>query len=118
MQENIQIYYLEVVTLDVEQVCASYTHTLNTAFSGPVAELGGARTAIVSNGGSLGVRAPMHEAEEPTTRPYYLVDDIEKAVNDAEANGAQIAVPPMDIAGRGQCAIIMFGTIQSGFWQV
>ncbi len=118
MKENIQVHYLEVVTPNVEQVCTSYSQTMNVSFSDAVAELGGARTATLSNGGMLGIRAPMHDAEEPTTRPYYLVDDIEKAVNEAAKTGAKIAVPPMEIPGRGKCAIIMFGFVQSGFWQV
>lgn len=118
MQENIKVYYLEIVTPNVEQVCASYSHTLQVTFSEPVAVFGGAQTATLSNGGTLGVRAPMHEGEEPTTRPYYLVDDIDKAVNEAEAIGAEVLVPPMEIPGHGQCAIVMLGTIQSGFWQI
>ncbi|MGH1539233.1 MAG: VOC family protein [Arenicella sp.] len=113
-----QVHYLEVVTPNVEQVCTSYSQTMNVSFSDAVAELGGARTVPLSNGGMLGIRAPMHDAEEPTTRPYYLVDDIEKAVNEAAKTGAKIAVPPMEIPGRGKCAIIMFGFVQSGFWQV
>ncbi len=118
MKENIQVHYLEVVTSNVEQVCTSYSQTMNVSFSDAVAELGGARTATLSNGGMLGIRAPMHDAEEPTTRPYYLVDDIEKAVNEAAKTGAKIEVPPMEIPGRGKCAIIMFGFVQSGFGQV
>ena len=118
MKESIQVYYLEVVTPNVEQTCASYSQTLEVTFSDAIAELGGARTAMLSNGGTLGIRAPMHEAEEPTTRPYYLVADIEKAVNEAKNTGAEIAVPPMEIPGHGKCAILMFGSIQYGFWQV
>ena len=118
MKENLQIHYLEIVTPNVEQVCASYSQTLEISFIDTVAELGDARTAALPNGGTLGIRAPMHNAEEPATRPYYLVADIDKAVDEAKKSGADIAVPPMDIPGRGQCAIIMFGAIQSGFWQV
>ena len=118
MRENIQVHYLEIVTPNVEQMCSSYSQTLDISFSPAVTELGGAQTANLSNGGMLGIRAPMHEAEEPTTRPYYLVDNIEKAVKEAEESGAEIAVPPMDIPGRGKCAIIMLGSIQSGFWQI
>lgn len=118
MKENTQVHYLEVVTPDVDGVCASYSQSLNVSFSDAMAEFGGARTVSLSNGGTLGIRAPMHDAEEPTTRPYYLVADIEKAVNEAEKSGAFVAVPPMEVSGRGKCAIIMFGLVQSGFWQV
>lgn len=118
MTTTAQVYYLEVVTADVEQVCASYAASLGVTFSDAVMELGGAFTATLSDGGTLGVRAPMHDAEEPATRPYYLVDNIEQAVQQAADSGAQVAVPPMDIPGRGKCAAPMYGAIQSGFWQV
>ncbi len=118
MQDKALVHYLEVVTPNVDLVCESYSASLNISFTEVISELGGARTAKPSNGGLIGVREPMHEAEEPTTRPYYLVSDIEKAVEDAIGSGAEIAVPPMEIPDRGKCAIIMFGAIQSGFWQV
>lgn len=118
MKKVIQVHYLEVVTTNVEQVCESYTKSLGVVFSEAVAELGGARTASLSSGGTLGVRAPMHEDEEPTTRPYYLVDNIDAAVEAENNNGAEVAVPPMEIPGRGRCAILMYGAIQSGLWQV
>jgi len=117
-REKLGLDYLEIVTPDVEQVCASYSKTLGVSFSDAVAKLGGARTTALSEGGTLGIRAPMHDAEEPTTRPYYLVTDIEKAVCEAEKSGALVAVPPMEIPDRGICAIIMFVLVQSGFWQV
>jgi len=118
MAKSLQVHYLEVVTPDVTKVCSSYTQTLGVSFSDPISELGNARTAALSNGGTIGVRAPMHEAEAPVTRTYYLVADIEKAVEEGRNTGAKIAVPVMDIRGRGKCAILMYGAIQSGFWQV
>ncbi len=117
MKENVQVHYLEVVTSEVEKICESYSLALGVSFSDAVPELGNARTANLDNGGILGIRAPMHEAEEPTTRPYYLVSDIEKAVVEAKNRGAEIAVPPMEIPGRGKCSILMYGAIQSGLWQ-
>ena len=118
MAEGIKVHYLEIVSTNVEQVCASYEQTLGISFSDMIEELGNARTAALSDGGTLGVRAPMHAAEEPVTRNYYLVADIEKAVEEAGNTGAKIAVPVMDIPGRGKCAILMYGAIQSGLWQV
>ena len=118
MNDGVQVYYLEVVSADVEKICASYAQSLEVAFSEPIAELGGARTADLPSGGMLGVRAPMHDAEEPTTRPYYLVGNIEEAVAAAKDSGAEIAVPPMEIPGRGKCAVLFYGPIQSGLWQV
>ncbi|GBL04325.1 VOC family protein [Glaciecola sp. KUL10] len=114
-----RIHYLEIVTSNVNQVCDFYSQTLGVSFSDAIPELGGARTANLLNGGTLlGVRAPLHETEEPTSRPYYLVSNIVKAVEAAKNSGAQVAVPPMEISGRGQCAVLMFGPIQSGLWQV
>ena len=50
--------------------------------------------------------------------PAYLVADIEQAVSEAKNEGAEAAVPPMEIPGRGKCAILFYGSIQSGLWQV
>ena len=48
-------------------------------FAEPEPGLGNARTAVLTSGGMIGVRAPMHAAEEPVVRPYLLVDDVEAA---------------------------------------
>ncbi|WP_415898136.1 hypothetical protein [Neptuniibacter sp. QD57_21] len=53
-----------------------YSKTLNVSFGDAIAELGNARTITLADGSTLGIRMPMHDAEEPTTRPYYLVSDI------------------------------------------
>lgn len=118
MKSQAHIHYLEVVTPDVERVCALYSMSMGASFGKPVSELGGAYTANLGNGAILGIRAPMHDAEQAVTRPYYLVDDIEKAVEQAKTNGAEIAVPPMEIPGYGHCAILMCAGVQSGLWQV
>jgi uncharacterized protein len=91
--------------------------------SSPVVEafqkyLGSARTAQLSNGGMLGVRATMHDGEKSVTRAYVLVEDIEAAVAAAAYRGAVIAVPPMKIAGHGTCAIFFHGGIEAGLWQL
>ena len=118
MTSSVKIHYLEVVTSNVDQICDSYSQTLGVSFDELIPELGGARIAKLFEGGLIGVRTPMHEAEEHTTRPYYLVPDIAIAVEKAEDLGALIAVPPMEIPGYGKCAILMHGTIQSGLWEV
>lgn len=116
--QDYPIHYLEVVTPDVDTVCAAHAAASGASFGGTVAELGGARIADLAGGMTLGVRAPMHEAEEPTTRPYYRVADIQQAVAEAEQAGAVLAVPPMEIPGRGQCAVLMVGIVQFGYWQI
>ena len=99
-------------------MCATYAKLHGVSFGDPVAGLGNARTAALAGSGLIGVRAPMHEAEEPVVRPYWLVDDIEAAVSAAVEAGAEIAHPPMEIPGHGTFAIFVQGGIQHGLWQV
>ena len=65
----------------------------------------------------VGVRAPMHETEEPVVRPYWLVDDIEAAVAAAVEAGGKVAHPPMEIPGHGTFAIYIQGGVHHGLWQ-
>jgi len=113
-----QIQYLEIVTPDVDAVCAAYAIVHGVQLSEPEAGLGGARTADLVGGGRIGIRAPMHETEEPVVRPYVLVDDIEAAAKAAEEAGAEIAHPPMEIPGHGKFAIFIQGGIHHALWQL
>jgi uncharacterized protein len=113
-----QLHYLEIVTPDVEAVCATYSKLHGARFSEPEAGLGNARTASLPDGGKIGVRAPMHEAEDPVVRPYLLVEDIAAAVKAAEESGGEIALPPMELPGHGTCAVFIQGGIQHGLWQL
>lgn len=112
-----KIQYLEIVTKNVDAVCAAYAATNEVQFGEPDAGLGNARTAAMPHGGWVGVRAPMRENEEPVVRPYWLVDNIEAAVASAEEAGAKIAHPPLEIPGHGTFAIYIQGGIQHGLWQ-
>lgn len=112
------VHYLEIVTSDVKAACTLYSKMHEVTFSDPDQNLGGARTARLANGGTLGVRAPMHGAERPVVRPYILVKDIEASVAAAANCGAMVAVPPMKIAGHGTCAIVIQDGIESGLWQI
>ena len=112
-----QIYYLEIVTSDVDAVCAVYSAANGLQFGDPDAGLGNARTAVLPGGGRVGVRAPLRESEEPVVRPYWLVDDIESAVAAAVEAGAQLAHPPLEIPGHGTFAIYIEGGNQHGLWQ-
>ena len=112
-----QVQYLEIVTPDVEGTCETYSRLHGVSFSEPVAELGGSRTADLPNGGRIGVRAPMQEAETPVVRPYVLVADIDAAAQAAVDSGGEIAHPPMDLPGQGHFAIFIQGGIQHGLWQ-
>ena len=112
-----QVHYLEIVTKDVDSVCASYAQLHGVSFSEPEAGLGNARTAALANGGLVGVRAPMHETEEPVVRPYLLVEDIDAAAAAAVTSGGEIAHPPMEIPNHGKFAIYIQGGVHHGLWQ-
>tara|TARA_R110002096_G_scaffold61596_1_gene153092 strand:+ start:1171 stop:1515 length:345 start_codon:yes stop_codon:yes gene_type:complete len=113
-----QVHYLEVVTKDVDAVCAGYSAANGMQFGAPVAGLGNARTAALPGGGVVGVRAPMRESEESVVRPYWLVDDIQSAVAAAQASGGVVAHPPMEIPGHGTFAIYIQGGVEHGLWQL
>ncbi|MEM9744417.1 MAG: hydroxylase [Pseudomonadota bacterium] len=112
-----QVQYLEIVTPAVDALCAQYAAAHSVTFSSPDAALGGARTARLGDGALLGIRAPLREDEAPVVRPYMLVDDLEAAVAAAQEAGATLALPPMELAGHGRCAIVIQGGIDCGFWQ-
>ena len=112
-----QVYYLEVVTKDVDAVCATYAAAKGVQFGPPDAALGNARTAPMPGGGLVGVRAPLRETEQPVVRPYWLVDDIDAAVAAVTKSGAVIALPPMKLPGHGTCAIYFQGGVEHGLWQ-
>ena len=113
-----RVHYLEIVTPEVDAVCASYEAACNTTFGEPEAELGGARTATLADGGIVGVRAPMHASEEPVVRPYWLVPDAQAALDKAAAAGAEIAHPPLEIPGKGTFAIYIQGGVHHALWQL
>ena len=114
----LQICYLEIVTREVDKVCAAYEAAQDVQFGEAEAGLGNARTAPLAGGGRVGVRAPMHESEEPVVRPYWLVNDIQKAVAAAVAAGGVVAHPPLEIPGHGTFAIYIQGGIHHGLWQL
>lgn len=112
-----KIQYLEIVTPDVDAACTLYSQMHGVDFGDADPSLGGARTASLASGGMLGIRAPMRETETPVVRPYVLVEDIKASVKAAAESGAEIAMPPMEIPGHGQFAIVIQGGIESGLWQ-
>lgn len=113
-----QVYYLEIVTQEVDATCADYAQLHGIIFGEGDPGLGNARTATLANGGMIGVRAPMHASEQPVVRPYVLVEDIDAAVAIAVKSGGEIALPPMELPGHGRCAIYFRGGVQHGLWQV
>jgi predicted enzyme related to lactoylglutathione lyase len=113
-----RVHYLEIVTPDVDAVCAAYASANGLRFGDPDAGLGNARTAALPGGGMVGVRAPMHESEDPVVRPYWLVDDLESALAAAVDAGGEVAHPPLEIPGHGTFAIYFAGGAQHGLWQL
>lgn len=117
-EESLQVHYLEIVTPDVEATCGTLAKLHGVEFGEPVAGLGNARTAPLAGGWRIGVRAPMHEQEEPVVRPYVLVEDLAAAVEAAQAAGGEVAVASMEIPGEGLCAIYFQGGIEHGLWEL
>ena len=113
-----QVYYLEIVASDVDAVCAAYEAAHRIQFGSAAPLLGGARTAPLPDGGSIGVRGPLRDTEEPVVRPYWLVDDIEAALDAVSKQGASVAHPPLEIPGKGTFAIYIQGDVLHGLWQL
>jgi predicted enzyme related to lactoylglutathione lyase len=115
---GMRVQYLEIVTKEVDTVCASYAAANGLEFGEPDVRLGNARTAVAPDGGLVGVRAPMRETEAPVVRPYWLVEDIAAAVDEVVKSGGEIAHPPMEIPGHGRFAIYFSGGVELGLWQL
>lgn len=113
-----KVHYLEIVSHDVDAVCRAYEITYSVSFSEQDELLGGARTCVLADGSIVGIRGPLSDTEEPVVRPYWLVEDIEQAVANIEAEGAKIALPPMEIPGKGKFAIYILGSNDHGLWQL
>ena len=112
------VYYLEIVTEDIQAASDFYANAYGWRFEAEAPELGNARVAVLPDGCLCGIRAPMHEQETPIVRTYIRVADIDAAVKRAAELGAEIALEPMEIPGRGRVAIYVLGGIQQGLWQL
>lgn len=113
-----KVHYLEIVTAEVEAVCKAYEASIGAEFGEPDLLLGGARTCTRDDGSLVGIRAPMRADETPVVRPYWLVDDIDKALEKVAQQGAVVAMPRMEIPGKGFFAIYILGGTDQGFWEV
>jgi predicted enzyme related to lactoylglutathione lyase len=111
------VHYLEIVSNDVDALCALYEHMHGLSFSQPDPDLGHARVATRADGTMVGIRKPLAAHETPTLRTYLAVEDIQRAAQEAEARGATIAYPPTRQGQRGSFAIVIQGGVQHGLWQ-
>lgn len=112
------VYYLEIVTPDIEAASAFYADAYGWSFEPEAPELGNARVATLPDGSLCGIRAPMRATELPILRTYLRVADVEAATARAEELGAVIALGPTELPGRGKIAIFLLGGIEQGIWQV
>jgi len=116
-QTNMRVHYVEIVCHDVAAQCAALERVHGVSFGPEVADLGQARVAEAPNGSLIGVRAPLAQHEQPIIRTYLEVEDIARAVDEAEAVGAAIAYPPTRQGDTGTWAIYILGDVQIGLWQ-
>lgn len=112
-----RIHYLEIVSRDVAAQCAVLERVHGLSLGPPVADLGQARVATAPDGSLIGVRAPLAEHEQPVVRTYLEVEDIARAIKEAEAAGAVVAYPPTRQGATGTWAIYVLGDVQIGLWQ-
>ena len=113
-----KVHYLEIVTHDADPVRRAYERARGARFGEPDALLGGARTCALADGSIVGVREPLRDDEAPVVRPYWLVDDVERAVADAQAEWARTAMAPTEIPGKGRFAIYVLGGVDHGLRQL
>jgi predicted enzyme related to lactoylglutathione lyase len=116
-QSYMRIHYVEIVCRDVAAQCASLEQLHGLSFGPEDADFGTARVAEAPDGSLIGVRAPLAEHEQPIVRTYLEVEDIGRAVKDAEAAGAMTAYGPIQQGDTGTWAIYLLGDVQMGLWQ-
>ena len=111
------IHYLEIVSNNVDTLCATYERVHALSFGPEDPDAGQARVAVRPDGSLVGIRRPLAEHEQPTMRTYLEVVDIQKAVEEAEGAGAIIAYPPTLHGELGTFAIFIQGDVEHGLWQ-
>lgn len=113
-----KIHYLEIVAANIDEVCHCYEAVHKVSFSAPDPLLGNARTAKLPDGVTIGVRGTLSEEEDYIVRPYWLVDDIDEAIESIEEQGAELIHAALEIPGRGKFAIYILAGVQNGLWQL
>ncbi len=111
------VHYLEIVSEDVDALTGLYHRTYGLSFGPADPDLGQARVATLPDGSLVGIRKPLAAHEQPIMRTDLAVDDIQRAVKEAEGAGATVAYPPTRQGKRGTFAIVIQGGVQHGLWQ-
>ncbi len=111
------VHYLEIVSNDIDALIRLYEHMHGLSFGPPDPELGQAQVATRADGSLVGIRKPLAAHEQPIMRTYVAVEDIHRAVKEAEDSGATIAYPPTRHGELGTFAIVIQGEVQHGLWQ-
>ncbi len=111
------VYYLEIVSNDVDALVGLYQHVHGLSFGPPDPDLGQARVATQADGALVGIRKPLAAHEQPIMRTYFAVKDIQRALKEAEESGATTAYPPTRQGTRGIFAIVIQGNLEHGLWQ-
>ena len=111
------VHYLEIVTDEVDTLVGLYQQVYGMSFGPPDPDLGQARVATQSDGTVVGIRKPLAAHEQPITRTYLEVKDIQQATKKAEESGATIASPPTTQGDHGTFAILIQGDLEHGLWK-
>lgn len=112
------VCYVEHVTSDVPLTRRLLEETHGWSFSGPDDALGGSILATLPNGARVSIRAPLRSDEEPITRAYVRVADIEESAARAQKAGGKLALPPIELGAHGTIAILQNGGLDHGLWQL
>lgn len=111
------VHYLEFVTREPDKLRYALEKSHGWTFA-QVADLAGSWVAEMPGGGRCGIRAPMHEQEKPIVRSYVRVADLDRAVEIARANGAELLLSPMKVGAQGRIAIYAIAGIEQGLWEL
>lgn len=111
------VHYLEIVSNDADTLTELYQRIYGLSFGPPDADLGQARVATQADGALVGIRKPLGAHEQPIMRAYVAVENIQRALKEAEESGAVIAYPPTRQGDQGTFAILIQGDLEHGLWQ-
>lgn len=111
--------WADLWTSDVEGSRRFYAELLGWEAGEPSAEFGGYFMFFRDGVPVAGAMGPMDDAPADNRwKTYLATDDIGRTVKEAEAEGAQVVVPPMPVADLGSQAVLLDPTgAVVGAWQ-